>query len=215
MIPDICRMEILIIAATSFEIQPTIDRLGDRQTNLVTGLGSVSATHALMHRIARKRPGLVIQAGIAGSFHTGQIGKVLAVNEEIQADLGVWEDNVFKTIFDLGLTNKDAPPYTQGLLHNPHRDLLNLTALPQVRAITVNEITTSPKRIGWYQQNWAPFVESMEGAALHYTCLQEQIPFLQLRSVSNDIGQRDKSKWDIRGAIANLNSKLIDILESL
>jgi futalosine hydrolase len=208
-------MEILIIAATSFEIQPTIDRLGDRHTTLVTGLGAVSATHALMRQITRKRPDLVVQAGIAGSFHPGQIGKVLAVKEEIQADLGVWEDDSFKTIFDLRLTEKNTPPYKDGLLINPHQPLLDRISLPQVRAITINEITTSPKRIQWYQQYWSPFVESMEGAALHYTCLQEQIPFLQLRSVSNDIGQRDKSKWDIRGSIANLNTKLIDILESL
>jgi futalosine hydrolase len=35
----------------------------------------------------------------------------------------------------------------------------------------------------------------MEGAALHYTCLMEKIPFMQLRSISNYIAERDKSKW--------------------
>ena len=48
----------------------------------------------------------------------------------------------------------------------------------------------------------------MEGAALHYVCLSEKIPFLQLRSVSNYVGERDKSKWALREAIMNLNIEL-------
>ena len=55
----------------------------------------------------------------------------------------------------------------------------------------------------------------MEGAALHYVCLQENIAFLQLRSVSNDVGVRDKTKWDIRSAIDRLNEQLIRLLEQL
>ena len=52
----------------------------------------------------------------------------------------------------------------------------------------------------------------MEGAALHYVCLSEKIPFLQLRSVSNYVGERDKNKWAVREAIANLNIELQKIL---
>ncbi len=39
--------------------------------------------------------------------------------------------------------------------------------------------------------------------------------FLQLRSVSNEIGVRDKTKWDIKGAISHLNTQLIRLLEIL
>jgi len=61
----------------------------------------------------------------------------------------------------------------------------------------------------------APVVESMEGGGLHYVCLQEHIPFLQLRSVSNAIGERDKTKWDIKAAITNLNTRLMVLLKNL
>jgi futalosine hydrolase len=84
-----------------------------------------------------------------------------------------------------------------------------------VRAISVNEITTDAVRIGWYQQNGSPIVESMEGGALHYVCLQENIPFLQIRSVSNEVGVRDKTKWDIPTAVRRLNEKLMGLLERL
>ena len=89
------------------------------------------------------------------------------------------------------------------------------TGSKQVKAITVNEITTDTKRIAWYQQNVSPVVESMEGAAFHYVCLKENIPFLQLRSISNYIGERDKAKWNLKEAITNLNEKLILLLNEL
>jgi futalosine hydrolase len=219
MIPDICNMHILLAAATTFEIQPTIDYLAKKASSgvhpLITGVGSLATTWSLMRQIDRSRPDLIIQAGIAGCFTGRTAGDVVVVREETLADLGVWEDQRFKTLFDLRLADSEAPPYSNGKLVNPYQQLLSLTSLDPVSAITVNEITTDPTRIAWYQQNTAAIVESMEGGGLHYVCLQEKIPFVQLRAVSNDIGVRDKTKWDIRSAILNLNEQLISLLEKL
>ena len=168
-----------------------------------------------MRQIGRERPQLIIQAGIAGCFTGRKPGEVVAVQKETLADLGVWEDQTFKTLFDLRLTAPDTPPFTGGQLLNPYQHLLDLTSLDLVPAITVNEITTDPVRIKWYQQNTDAVVESMEGGGLHYVCLQEKIPFIQLRAISNDIGVRDKTKWDIRSAITNLNTELIRLLQRL
>ncbi|HEX9510479.1 MAG TPA: futalosine hydrolase [Puia sp.] len=225
---DICSMYILLAAATTFEIQPAIDFLpgpgegsfsvpGSRHEVgiLITGVGSIATTHSLMRQIGRRKPDMIIQAGIAGCFTRRAPGDVVAIREESLADLGVWEDQRFKTLFDLNLAPGDSPPFSQGLLINPYKKLLALSGLEPVRAVTVNEISTDRARIEWIQQNTAPVVESMEGGGFHYVCLQENIPFLQLRSVSNDIGERDKTKWDIRAAIANLNTRLIDLLEKL
>lgn len=55
----------------------------------------------------------------------------------------------------------------------------------------------------------------MEGAALHYTCLLENIPFMQVRAISNYVGERDKSKWKMKEAIRNLNDSIIKIIEEL
>jgi futalosine hydrolase len=219
MIPDICNMHILLAAATTFEIQPTIDYLAKKAPSgvspLITGVGSVATTWSLMRQIGRDRPDLILQAGIAGCFTSRKAGDVVVVREEMLADLGVWEEQRFKTLFDLKLADSEALPFSNGKLVNPYQQLLNLTSLDPVRAITVNEITTDPTRITWYQQNTAAVVESMEGGGLHYVCLREKIPFVQLRSVSNDIGVRDKTKWDIRSAILNLNEQLISLLAKL
>ena len=55
----------------------------------------------------------------------------------------------------------------------------------------------------------------MEGAAFHYLCLQEQVPFLQLRAISNHVGERNKANWKLKEAIHNLNEKLIGIIKEL
>jgi futalosine hydrolase len=210
-------MHILLASATTFEIQPTIDYLGEKTTvtPLITGVGSLAATWALMRRIRESKPDIIIQAGIAGCLDGRRTGEVVAVREEIQADLGVWEDDRFKTLFDLKLAEPDEFPYSGARLTNPHERLLALSGVDPVTAITVNEITTDPVRIKWYQQNTGAVVESMEGAALHYVGLQEKIPFIQLRAISNDIGVRDKTKWDIRGAITNLNEQTIALVGRL
>jgi futalosine hydrolase len=216
-ITDICTMYILLAAATSFEIQPTMALLPhDHDVELLfTGVGSVPTSWSLMHRIRHRRPDCIIQAGIAGSFIPGIIGQVFAIKDEAFGDVGVYEQGQFKSVFDLRLLDSNSSPFTNGLLTNPYKKMLDSTGLQQVKAITINEITTDPVRIEWYQQNFAPVVESMEGAALHYICLQENIPFLQLRAVSNDVGQRDKSKWDIRSAIATLNKELPNLLQQV
>jgi futalosine hydrolase len=223
MIIDICPMDILLTAATTFEIAQTGQYLVDRENKtgahhlniLITGIGGVSTTYFLLDEFKKKRPSLIIQAGISGSFLPGAIGDVLTIAEDRFADLGVEEQSNFKTIFDLGLADADASPFKNGALSNPYTRLLALTGLPQVNALSVNEISTDPERIRWHQQNGAPVVETMEGAAFHYVCLLEKIPFIQLRAVSNMVGERDKTKWRIADSIDALNQQLIALINKL
>jgi futalosine hydrolase len=55
----------------------------------------------------------------------------------------------------------------------------------------------------------------MEGAALHYCCIKLNQPFIQLRGISNMIGERDRSKWTMQEAIENMNTELIRIIQLL
>ena len=66
--------------------------------------------------------------------------------------------------------------------------------------------------IKFYRDVFDPVTESMEGAALHYVCISENVPFVQIRSISNYIGERNKKKWDMMDSIANLNDTLIKII---
>lgn len=221
MIADICIMQVLVISATPYELEG-LGSILLQKTNLnnqvsmaVTGVGLLSTSYSLMKIISKGKPGLILQAGIGGCFQKNQEGSVVVVREEIIADLGVLESNGYKDIFELGLTERNEMPFTNGRLPNPYQRLIKFTGLPAVTGISINEISTDQDRISLYQQRLDPFVESMEGAALHYVCIEERIPFLQLRAISNFIGERDKSKWKMKTAFSALHKEIITIIDKL
>lgn len=218
-------MHCLLVAATAAEIAPFTDHLAQTEKLvhidfdvdiLITGVGAVSATYALTRYLQHKRPELIIQAGVAGCFDPNiKQGTVFAVHKEAFADLGVQEKNGFLSIFEMGLASANEAPFKKSMLVNQNKTLLKRSRLKKVTAITVNEISSSKKRIKEYQEIYQPMLESMEGAALHYVCLQENIPFMQLRSVSNTVGERNKKEWNLPLAIDKLNKVLVRLLEGL
>ena len=95
--------------------------------------------------------------------------------------------------------------------------MINESKMGQIffTGITVNEITTRKERIKQLKKKYEPLTESMEGAALHYVCRSMGTSFLQMRTISNYVGERDKSKWMIKEAIHNLNSTLLKYIDKL
>jgi futalosine hydrolase len=213
-------MDILLIAATAKEIEPFFEYYKNTKKTqnidiLITGIGLTATTYRLLKQLQLKRPDMVIQAGVAGSFNKEiPLGAVVAVKKETIADQSVIELKRLKTLFDLQLIPHDQFPFTKGWLENNHKALKKLR-LKKVNAISVNEITTSKQRVQFYEKSFQPAIESMEGAAFHYTCLMEKIPFIQLRSISNYIAERDKTKWDMKKSIVNLNQELIRLVETI
>ncbi|MEI9810282.1 MAG: futalosine hydrolase [Bacteroidota bacterium] len=211
-------MNCLLVAATAKEIAPFLHYYRDSGNKadidiLITGIGLTAASYTLAKQVGIKRPGLIIQAGIAGCFDRNiSLGSVVTVKRDTIADLSVIENKELKTMFDLGLAKANRFPFRGGWLVNPHRKLVKLKA---VNAVSVNHITTSKQAISLYEKKFQPVIESMEGAALHYVCLSEKIPFLQVRSISNYIGERNKKKWNIKDAIINLNKEIIHFTENL
>lgn len=210
-------MKIIVTAATSFEIQPTINVFTNNNVCFkVTGIGMLATAVSLTKLVLLEKPDIVVQVGIAGAFDSSvSLGKVLAINSETIGDLGVQENNAWHDVFDLKLVNVSSVPFTNKKLPNPYLAQLNILALQEVAAITVNEISTNQQRILQLQAKYNPTIESMEGAALHYVCTDLQVPFIQLRSISNYIGERDKTKWQMQQAITNLNEALMAMLHQL
>jgi futalosine hydrolase len=213
---DICSMRILLIAATRAELAPTLSWLKAHDNQLgghlvftgTTGIGVLMSGWWLGRHLAEIHPQLVIQAGVAGSFHPDwKPGQAMAIQKDFIGDLGAWEGDNFQDVFRLGLLAESQPPFQEGWLVNPHARLLKESGLPLASAVTVNEISTDPKDIGRFQQRGA-LLETMEGAALHFACLQSGIPFIQIRTISNTVGVRDKRQWQLPAAIDSLNQYL-------
>jgi futalosine hydrolase len=214
-------MLILLLSATDFEISETVVWLNNRPLPhnapkpelLIGGIGQLQTAYNLQKKIQYWRPALVIQAGIGGAVFEQDTGKVYAIRSERIADLGVMEKAGFRNIFEMGLDLPDRFPFKEGKLLNPYNYLLAWTGLPLMDGVTVNEIKSAD--FAGFQRNDVPVVESMEGAALHYVCLMEKIPFLQIRSVSNLMGERDKSRWKLQEARENLHESLVSLIQKL
>lgn len=214
-------MYILLAAATENEIKTTSEWLSSLKGSvnsheievLITGVGSTATAYALTRQLLWRSPELVIQAGIGGSFSSDFPPRSVAfISEEVFADLGTIQEGEFTDIFDLGLAGISDQPFTNRMLVNPQHDAWVKYGLPFVRGATINSISSTEDQVERIRNKYNPVIESMEGAALHYTCLMEHIPFIQLRSVSNFVGETDKNNWKLKESIAILNEKLRRIL---
>jgi len=207
-------MKVLIVAATEFEIKPLIQAQRNVEM-LITGIGSSATIYHLTKKLLTNHYDLVIQAGIAGMF-AGKftLGAVVFVKEDAFADIGIEEKGELRTFFEYGFLDKNEFPFSDGKLLNPSA-ILEKIPLPAATAITVNMVSDNFVHNENFRQKYHADIESMEGAAFHYVCLQHKINFLQVRSLSNVVGERDKSRWVIDSSIRNLNDELIKIIDNL
>jgi futalosine hydrolase len=211
-------MPLLLCAATAAEIAPTIEFIKTRNLSdvvevLLTDVGLLQATYTITKAAMVLKPDTIIQAGVAGCFDESiPLGTTMVVLRETVGDLGVSQNSTFTSAFEMGLLKPNEQPWTGEKLENPHTELLKSASFVLADGVTVNEISTNDDRISYYKNGLGATVETMEGAALHFVGLMEKIPFLQLRSICNYVGERNKEKWDMTLAIDNLNAALQSIL---
>lgn len=225
-------MKILVVAATAFEVRPLTNMLplisqeSDflsthlHQTAtvdvLITGVGMMVTSWHLGKLLATKKYDLAINAGIAGAYdHDIKIGSVFHVTEDCILELGAEDGEGFLTIFELGLMDPDQYPYKGGRLVNlPQFPSNALNKLEKVAGTTVNTIHEQTSAL--HIRGKANFrLESMEGAAFLYGCMSERLPCIQIRSVSNYVEVRDKSRWNVKLALDNLNKTLLQIINEI
>ena len=210
---EICKMKILVVAATQLEIA-TFIKMNHTIETLICGVGIPATIYHLTKKLSQEYD-VVIQAGIGGTFSKKvKIGEVVAVKEDAFGDIGVEENKKFKTIFQMGLGDANEFPFTNGRLVNTSQ-ILETIHLKKVQAVTINTIHDRKKQVKQLKKLFNADIESMEGSAFHFVCLQQNIPFLQLRSISNKVGERDKTKWNIKDAVENLNRELQKIIDSI
>ncbi len=206
-------MQILLIAATLQEIKP-ITTAKPKMDVLITGVGVPATLYHLQKKLQQKRYDFVIQAGIAGTFTDElTLGETVLIKQDTFADIGAEEKRTYTSFMQSGLINADEFPYKKGWLINEYE--IKSKTFKWVNAVTINKVSDSFLQKMQLIQAFKPKVESMEGAALHYVCLQEKIPFVQVRSISNFVGERDKAKWEINKAIKNLNTALPKLINQI
>jgi futalosine hydrolase len=207
-------MNILVTAATDNELRFIRKRPGLTVAN--TGLGLVATAYNLT-RILRRRYDFVVNIGVAGSFEPSPtIGEVLVVSSETFGDFGVSSPSGFSTCFEEGLLSPDVFPFAGGMLFSEKaREAADTLLLRCVRGLTVNTVSGELTGIDALRKKFTPDVETMEGAAFFFVCLCENVPFVEIRSISNVVGPRDKGDWNIQKAIEKLSNKVNYYIDDL
>lgn len=220
-----CGMKLFIVAATEAEIAPLLERLGPyrqgdifvwdalRIRAIVTGVGLMAAAWRLGRAFALEAPDYALQGGVGGAIDRSlALGDVVYVASEAVADLGAeTPEGDLIDLFALGLAKPDTPPYRGSLLLAPPASFLR-----SVSGVSVNAVHGSERSIARLRRRYPQAqVESMEGAAFFYACLQAGVPFAQVRAISNYVEPRNRDAWNLPLAIANLNQTLWDMLDKL
>lgn len=207
-------MRILIIAATEDEIQPFLRSNIHKPYPidvLITGAGMVSTAYFLTKKLKEYRYNLLLNVGIAGTFHKNiPLGTVVRVKEDCFAELGAQNDNEFLTLKQLNLGEIRFQENFEIM-----NDLPSIKCLQTVKGITVNRVHGKDSSIEKVVKLFSPDVESMEGATVFFIAEQENVHSLQVRSISNLVEKRNKDNWNIPLAIKNLNDWLIQFITDL
>jgi futalosine hydrolase len=217
---------ILIVAATALEMAPMIRDLPDRVAPqpgdivsrpeadiLITGPGIASTVYHTTKVLQANQYALLINAGVAGSYNPELVpGTVCLVTRDRFADFGAESPQGFIGGEHFPYTNLTQKPYSNGWLE-PLIPLPNAGSdLSQATAITSDTLHTTTDSIRSIVGRWNPDLESMEGAAFFFVCMQSGIPCLQIRSVSNMVGPRDSTLWSLDLAILSLHQSLNQLI---
>jgi futalosine hydrolase len=176
-------------------------------TVLVGGIGPAAAAVAAAVSLAlAPEVSLVLSVGIAGGFAQAgvRVGDVVLATSSVSADLGADTPAGFQSAADLGWGSADvlAPPDLLAAV----RERLDRVGLAGHAGpvLTVSTVTGTAARAARLYRDHRAVAEAMEGAAVGTAADRFGCAFLELRGVSNLVGDRDRDCWDIPGALAAL-----------
>ena len=223
--------KILLCAATSPEIEPTINYfkaqsypkphafdLNQVSVDIqLTGVGMTATTYALTRYLKDNNPDLILNAGIAGAYNSSaMLGTVYQVVSEEIADQGAIDKNGrFIDLFELRLLAENEKPYQGKKLIPKLPDFTSNIPVKTGHGITLNTVSGETHQIQQLRARVSADLETMEGAAVFYVACMESIPVLALRSISNHVEPRNRANWNIPLAIERLNQTLIACIHQL
>ena len=204
------KMRVLVMTAVSAERDAVLRGLnGDSRFDvLAAGVGSVVAAVKTARALATTEYSLVISAGIGGGFPgKAEVGSLVVANEIVVADLGAETMEGFRSVDELGFG------FTQIQIEASLVD--RVTKALQVAKLSVNTgpvltVSTVTGTAGRGEELAARIpgatAEAMEGYGVGCAALDYGVPVLEIRTISNLVGPRERSTWRIKEALDALEA---------
>lgn len=201
---------VLIVTSVAAERDAVLRGLnGDARFEvLIGGVGVAQAAISTAKALTKADYGLVVCAGIAGGFaEQAAVGDVVVASEIIAADLGAETPQGFTSVDELGFgsTRVAVPAQLAARL----AAALQAAALPTVLGpvLTLSTVTgTAETAQALAARVPGAAAEAMEGFGAALAAQDAGLPALELRTISNAVGPRDRAAWRIKEALAALES---------
>lgn len=203
-------LRVLVVTAALPEQEAVLRGLkGDpRFEVLLGGVGPVAAGVNTHRALAAADYNLVIGAGIAGGFpDKAEIGSVVVGTEIIAADLGAETPEGFSGLEQLGFgstcirADRSLVDYVTKALSEAK---LTVFTGPVLTVSTVTGTTATAREMA--ARIPGAVAEAMEGYGVGFAALDRGLPVLEIRTISNLVGPRNRSAWRIKEALEVLTA---------
>ncbi|OPF84655.1 futalosine hydrolase [Streptomyces antioxidans] len=194
----------------------TVDVLAAGVGPAAAAAGTAAALTAAA--VARTPYDLAVSAGIGGGFTlrpaagpgtttTAHLGSVVVSDGIVAADLGAETPDGFAAVTDLGFgTVEHLPPAPLVAAVAEATDAVRGTVL------TVSTVTGSAERAAeLLRRHPRAVAEAMEGFGVAEAAAAQSVPALEVRTVSNAVGPRDRAAWRIGEALEALTGAFATI----
>ncbi|TVM17991.1 futalosine hydrolase [Oceanidesulfovibrio indonesiensis] len=186
---------------------------------MVTGVGPINAALAAGKALAPPRDiEGVLLVGVAGTFDVERapIGSLTAATSEAFPEFGLRTPEGVNPR-GIGFSQGDAgsggevwdelPLDPHGAASRMGMDLPGCIAGP---AVTVAGVTNCERILADFAARYAPLTENMEGFPWALATARAGVPFLELRSISNMVGNR--TGWNLQAALDSLAGAVPELI---
>lgn len=177
---------ILVVAATERELAG--------HEGLVCGIGPVEAAAATARALATASPAAVLHVGLAGGVRL-TAGTLVVGTESVYLDLAAAIPVVARVEPDLALLAavREAFP--------------DAPAVPIATSAAVTEPSDTVSQ--------GIRVEAMEGFGVLRACELAGVPAVEVRAISNELGEPDRARWELERGLEALADALPRLLAAL
>jgi futalosine hydrolase len=198
---------LLVVTAVEAERDALLAGCGEQLTAVAVGVGPAAAAAGTARLLALAEAAgdpyqAVLSAGIAGGFPTRvRPGGTVLATVSIAADLGADSPDGHLSLEELGFGSTRIPA-------DEHLLAALRAALPDAKpgaVLTVSTATGTAADTATLASRYPNAVaEAMEGFGAATAATQAGVPFAELRTISNEIGPRNRGAWRIAEALAAL-----------
>ena len=162
------------------------------QPGLVCGVGPVEAAASTARLLAHERPDAVLHVGVAGGRKLIP-GSVVIGTESVYCDLSA----------EIPVVDRVEP--------DPALVAALQEAFPKAVSLTIATSATVSAGVASHDFR----VEAMEGFGVLRACAIAGVPAVEVRAITNDLGEVDRQRWMILRGLETLGDALPGLLAAL